>query len=161
MLLCSCNAATINGYNLPKCYAILGVSCYFKCPSSFQRAWNWQEPCRPWFYWLFHFILSEMWPKSFFVDLSIFHISFHPKWNFVEFLQALYLLGLGTIKFDFQLPGRRTQVRRPIFMHFHNGRADEYGRIYILYRQEDLARELGKSISTVKRDCLHLMRLLR
>lgn len=27
---------------------------------------------------------------------------------------------------------------------------DEEGRIFILYRQEDLARELGKSISTVK-----------
>ena len=31
-----------------------------------------------------------------------------------------------------------------------NGRVDEHGRIYILYRQEDLARELGKSISSVK-----------
>jgi len=31
-----------------------------------------------------------------------------------------------------------------------NGRADDHGRIFILYRQEDLARELGKSISTVK-----------
>lgn len=31
-----------------------------------------------------------------------------------------------------------------------NGRVDKHGRIYILYRQEDLARELGKSISTVK-----------
>lgn len=31
-----------------------------------------------------------------------------------------------------------------------NGRVDEKGRIYILYRQEDLAHELGKSISTVK-----------
>lgn len=31
-----------------------------------------------------------------------------------------------------------------------NGRVDEKGRIYILYRQEDLAHEIGKSISTVK-----------
>ena len=31
-----------------------------------------------------------------------------------------------------------------------NGRVDKHGRIYILYRQEDLAHELGKSISTVK-----------
>lgn len=31
-----------------------------------------------------------------------------------------------------------------------NGRVDEHGRIYILYRQEDLAHELGKSVSAVK-----------
>lgn len=31
-----------------------------------------------------------------------------------------------------------------------NGRVDEHGRIYILYRQEDLAHELRKSISAVK-----------
>lgn len=31
-----------------------------------------------------------------------------------------------------------------------NGRVDEKGRIYILYRQEDLAHELGKSVSAVK-----------
>lgn len=31
-----------------------------------------------------------------------------------------------------------------------NGRIDEHGRIYILYRQEDLAHELRKSISAVK-----------
>lgn len=31
-----------------------------------------------------------------------------------------------------------------------NGRVDEQGRIFILYRQEDLAYELGKSISAVK-----------
>ena len=31
-----------------------------------------------------------------------------------------------------------------------NGKVDDQGRIYILYRQEDLARELGKSISTIK-----------
>ena len=31
-----------------------------------------------------------------------------------------------------------------------SGRVDEQGRIFILYRQEDLACELGKSISAVK-----------
>lgn len=31
-----------------------------------------------------------------------------------------------------------------------NGRVDEKGRIYILYRQGDLAHELGKSVSAVK-----------
>ncbi len=31
-----------------------------------------------------------------------------------------------------------------------NGRVDERGRVYILYRQEDLAKELGKSVSTIK-----------
>lgn len=31
-----------------------------------------------------------------------------------------------------------------------NGRVDKHGRIYVLYRQEDLAHELGKSVSAVK-----------
>lgn len=31
-----------------------------------------------------------------------------------------------------------------------NGRVDDKGKIYILYRLEDLAKELGKSISTIK-----------
>ena len=31
-----------------------------------------------------------------------------------------------------------------------NGRCDEHGRIYIFYRLEDLSRELGKCVSTIK-----------
>lgn len=31
-----------------------------------------------------------------------------------------------------------------------NGKVDELGRIYVLYRQEELARELKRSVSTIK-----------
>lgn len=33
-----------------------------------------------------------------------------------------------------------------------NGRADELGRVYILYKLEDLAKEMGKSLTTIKTD---------
>lgn len=31
-----------------------------------------------------------------------------------------------------------------------NGRVDELGRVYILYKLEDLAKEMGKSLITIK-----------
>ena len=95
-------------------------SCYLNILVHFKKLEIWQEPCRPWFRCFFISFYLKCGPKQIFTDLSIFQNSFHPKWNVAEFLQARYLLGVGTIKYDFQLSGRRTQVRRPIFMQFYS-----------------------------------------
>lgn len=58
------------------------------------------------------------WKEGYNLDYLIEYDESNPI-SIEKYAQALYLLGLGTIKYDFQLPGRRTQVRRPIFMHFH------------------------------------------
>lgn len=56
--------------------------------------------------------------------------------------------------FAFGLSSTATVLYSKLFnranLSIANGRVDEKGRIFILYRQEDLACELGKSISAVK-----------
>lgn len=42
-------------------------------------------------------------------------------------------------------------------LSINNGRVDENGRIYILYRLEDLATEIGRSISTIKENMNELV----
>lgn len=42
-------------------------------------------------------------------------------------------------------------------LSINNGRVDENGRIYILYRLEDLSLEIGRSISTIKENMNELV----